>query len=337
MTEPHSGTPASRGIARWGRLRPLLVHLAALAAAVPALPSTADPSLSMLREAIEQSSDDTELRSRLQELAPVVGFTLSEQEGRLREEGRRFTLTFDTPLPARELSQVMGWERAYAAPYYGAHGCDWKLYLWASDFEDRGTTHIVTQSPRVGAWILGLVLDGPPQGELPELSAGGSPPYDLIQTYTANVTAVDLERWVGAWHPPEAIEVPEALVVPENAPPWKTDRPPRRADSTAEITGWIEARKGYGYPRYADVSHDGNRVFAAWNIPTSGFNATYYWVYCPHDVSGWQLVDAGTFVPSAEPAQSAVLDPERDELRFVGRHGQTYHRVSVRGCKRTLP
>jgi len=79
------------------------------------------------------------------------------------------------------------------------------------------------------------------------------------------------------------------------------------------------------------------RVFAAWNIPTSGFNGTDFWVYCLQENMGWSLLVSSRFTPPEDQAHSVEVDPEHHELRFLGRDGKVYYRVSVAGCRWTEP
>jgi hypothetical protein len=121
----------------------------------------------------------------------------------------------------------------------------------------------------------------------------------------------------------------------ESAEPNKSPEVLRSAASTEEIKAWIEARKGYGYPDYLEARLANLEVFVAWNIPTSGWNGTDYWVYCRRErATAWHLIESSWFQPRNDRAHSAVVDPRRRKVRFLGPRGETFKTVSVRACPR---
>jgi hypothetical protein len=300
---------------------PLMLALATAFPAVAACATAPDPLLS-LRRAIERSPDEATLRKKLKRLAPVLGFKLSEQAAR---EGRiSFTLTLAAPVPARRLIEVFQWPRAYAISG-DVHQLSWELSLSSGDIDDRYGPRIGAYDPHVGAWAVSPSLDDRPPGDLPALVCGPSPAYDLT-VYPANVTGLTIELWSAGWQSSATMELP----------PTKTA--PLSSLNRALLKAWFEDHKGLGAPRYFDSSQSDMRVFAVWNIPTSGLNVTDFWVYClQEEWAGWNLLVSSRFTPPEDQAHTAEIDPERHELRFLGRDGTVYHRVSVAGCVWTEP
>jgi hypothetical protein len=277
-----------------------------------------------LRETLEQTPDDAAQMSQIKWAGMRAGASVAEREAR---EGRRaLRLTFAWPIPARVLIAAMGWERPYAVSG-DTHQNGWSLRLFTADIDDRSGTRIATHTPHVGAWAVDATLDGRPAGELPKLASGGSPAYDLLHGYDAKVTSLLVEPWQEGWQVADHIE------------PAEGEAAPKHALNAQLIKDWIEARKGFGYPRYFDsgTTAPEMRVLAAWNIPTSGLNWTYFWVYCLAPTAGWTLLESGYFQPLEDQAHSAVLDVGSDEVRFLGKDGTIYHRVPVAGCQWKRP
>ena len=142
--------------------------------------------------------------------------------------------------------------------------------------------------------------------------------------------------------PPRALAVePRAdeCQVPDCMPADDGDTAPKFALDDAPIRAWIEAHKGFGAPDYFDsaAAAPDVRVLVAWNIPTSGVNGTDFWIYCRAETAGWTLLESGYFQPREDQAHSTVLDTKTDEVRFLGRDGEVYHRVSVTGCRWKRP
>jgi hypothetical protein len=274
-----------------------------------------DP-LTGLRAALQETTDEGSLRERLLALAPALGFALGEQRGRLG--GPLFRLTLRQPVPARRLCQVMGWERAYATSG-DAHLSMWHIGLWSGDLDRWGGPRIATHFPHVGAWSVRPRLDGRPKGDLPGLASGGASAYDL-RTYPASVASIDIEPWDPRVQGPETIEIP------------KTATAPQYAASRAVIKGWVESVKGLGAPQFAEAELPDMRVFVAWNIPTSGLNETYYWIYCL-GIAGWKLKQSSSFLPSRDQVHSAAVDAAEKEVRFLGAGGKIERRVPIGMCK----
>lgn len=160
-----------------------------------------------------------------------------------------------------------------------------------------------------------------------------------------------LHAWLGASHDVEDLDrfnerVYADLFLTPRSDPWLglaapetfmalEPTAPQQAASTDVIKGWVESQKGLGSPEYLDSVQKDMRVFVAWNIPTSGFNGTDFWVYCQPDAiskSKWHLEVSSQFVPAGDQAHSAVVVPALHELRFLGKDGQIYHRVSLASC-----
>jgi hypothetical protein len=173
---------------------------------VPAFLSLAanspDP-LTRLKTACEESKDQAALHRALQALAPALGAELLEDFNLhpMRPGSYRYTLRFRRPIDAERLLDVMGWTRAYAVSG-DVHQETWGIRLWASDLPDDGTPGnnplIGTQNPRLGLWAVMASLAGRPAGDLPKVSAGASPAYDLT-TYPAQVTEIEIEPWSPDW------------------------------------------------------------------------------------------------------------------------------------------
>ena len=254
-----------------------------------------------LRAALEQSTGEKELRARLQAVAKDLGAKLGEQPAR---KGRRsFELTLATPVSARDLAAAMGWERPYAISG-DVEQTSWSLDLWTGDIDDRYGPRIAVHAPHVGKWAVEPRMEKRPEGDLPRVSAGAAPAYDL-QTYEGRVVALGIEWWSAGWQQPESIPIPGG------------PRPPRSAGSRTELRGWIEQHKGYGAPDYAESELPDMRVFVAWNIPTSGINTTYSWVYCLQE-SGWLLFAASQFQPHQDQVHRAEIDDAKREVRSLG-------------------
>ena len=57
---------------------------------------------------------------------------------------------------------------------------------------------IAVQYPHVGAWAFMATLDDRPAGDLPKLTTGASPAYDLT-VYPSQVTEIEIEPWSPDW------------------------------------------------------------------------------------------------------------------------------------------
>jgi hypothetical protein len=119
------------------------------------------------------------------------------------------------------------------------------------------------------------------------------------------------------------------------APSAQTSTPregaPRTAAKVDEIKAWVELHKGLGSPDFLEAHVRDLHVFAAWNIPTSGLNTTYYWVYCRR-AGAWTLLKASSFQPAEDQTRYALVDPVKRELRFVGPKEENFETVSVAAC-----
>ena len=117
------------------------------------------------------------------------------------------------------------------------------------------------------------------------------------------------------------------------APSAQTSTPsegaPRSAAKVDEIEAWVELHKGLGSPDFLEAHVRDLHVFAAWNIPTSGLNTTYYWVYCRRG-GAWTLLKASSFQPAEDQtryarrsrqAGAALRRPEGGDLRDGLRRG----------------
>jgi len=290
--------------------------LALLASFLPApsLGAVAEP-LSSLRQALDRAKSEAALRKDLARLAPALGAELSEQE--VREGRREFTLRLGKPLPARSVIAALDLARPYAVSG-DVHQESWEIGLWTVDIDDRYGPKIGTHAPHLGAWAVDVELVDRPQAELPTITAGAAPAYDLT-ALDAEVAEFRIELW-SDWQQLERIEAAD------------TPTAPKSALGRQEIRTWIDRHKGYGAPLEAETERPDMRVFVAWNIPWSGRNQTSFWIYCLQD-SGWLLETESTFEPSHDQAHRAVFDAASDEVHFLDADGAVLHRESIAGCR----
>jgi hypothetical protein len=281
---------------------------------VPSLGAGAD-ALVGLRQALDRVKNEGALRKELVRLAPSLGAELDEQEAR---EGRRqFTLRLAKPLPARSVIAALNLARPYAVSG-DPHQESWEIGLWTVDIDDRYGPKIGTHAPHLGAWAVEVNLVDRPQGEMPKLTAGPAPAYDLT-VLDAEVAEFQIELW-SDWQQLERIETAD------------TPTAPKSALGREEIRAWLERHKGYGAPLEAQAERNDMRVFVAWNIPWSGRNETSFWIYCLQD-SGWLLETESTFQPSHDQAHRAVFDDASAEVRFLDADGSVLHRESIAACR----
>jgi hypothetical protein len=146
-----------------------------------------------LKGAIQQTSTLQELKAAIEALAPELGLTYAEQQVFGRDSYRYATITFATPIPAQACCEALGWDRPYALSG-DVHQTRWQIQLWVSDLADPYGPRIHTRAPQLGAWALITQLTSRPQGELPAVSAGASPAYDL-HVYAANIESIEVCAW----------------------------------------------------------------------------------------------------------------------------------------------
>jgi len=107
---------------------------------------------------------------------------------------------------------------------------------------------------------------------------------------------------------------------------------PRTAATVEEIKDWQEANRGFGRPSYLEADLPGlRRLFVAWDIPTSGLNVTYYWIYCRRG-GAWTLLEHSSFQPAEDQTHHVEVDPFAREVRFVGPRGAVGKTVSIATC-----
>jgi len=107
---------------------------------------------------------------------------------------------------------------------------------------------------------------------------------------------------------------------------------PRTAATVGEIKDWQEANRGFGYPSYLEADLPGlRRLFVAWDIPTSGLNITYYWIYCRRG-GVWTLLEHSSFQPAEDQTHHVEVDSFAREVRFVGPRRAVDKTVSVAAC-----
>ncbi len=286
-----------------------------LALPVPSFAAGAEAFV-RLRQALDRATDEASLRRELETLAPVLGAKLEEQPG--REERTSFSLRLASPLAARTVIAGLSLSRPYATSG-DVHQEEWELSSWTTDIDDRWGPRIAVHTPHLGHWAVEPKLAGRPAGELPKLTAGASPAYDLA-LYDAEVVGLDIELWSDEWQVAEHADLPD------------TPTAPKSALSRSQIRAWLERHKGYGAPDTAEVELADMRVFVAWNIPWSGRSTTDFWIYCLQD-SGWLLLEESTFEPDGELAATAKFDATAHEVRFLGAKGSVRHREPIAACR----
>jgi GNAT superfamily N-acetyltransferase len=131
------------------------------------------------------------------------GVSRSAQTDRLRIDLRvvpsvtpRVALVLDPPVDARRLCAAWGIERPVAVST-DVHQQSWRILVGGPELPDPHGRRIVADDPRVGRWEVGLRLTGRPPGGLPDVSAGASPAYDVVERGGA-VRLVE----IAAFHPP---------------------------------------------------------------------------------------------------------------------------------------
>lgn len=141
------------------------------------------------RDAIAGAADFVGLRAALEGLG--IAHRESDIPWLRRGDPRLVTFPLDRPVDARELCDLMGWDRPYAVSG-DVHQVQWSIRVWTSDMADPYGKRIATQFPLLGEWAVIARLAGRPRGELPDLVSGASPAYDL-HAYEASVGG--LEVW----------------------------------------------------------------------------------------------------------------------------------------------
>jgi hypothetical protein len=131
-----------------------------------------------------------------------------------------------------------------------------------------------------------------------------------------------------------ALLVSSSVGAQEKVAPGKSDGRLESAATTQEIKSWVEARKVFGFPQYVEARLVNLEVFVIWNIPTSGWNGTDYWVYCRSERAFWSLIEGSWFQPKVDMAHSVLVDPQRRTVTFLGPDGETFKTVSVQACPR---
>jgi hypothetical protein len=144
--------------------------------------------LQKLKMAIANAKSDREAKLSIAKLAPALGIRFEELYLDV-EQGYYFS--FAKPISTQEFCQAMGWSRPYAIAV-DVHQQSWRLVLWKEDLPSPYGPRIVTNSPRLGKWLVDVELQDRPEGQLPNLSSGASPAYDLW-TYRAEVAGVRVE------------------------------------------------------------------------------------------------------------------------------------------------
>jgi len=225
------------------------------------------------------------------------------------------------PLPASAVIAGLGLVRPYA--FSGdVHQETWDVALWTMDIDDRWGPKIAVHSPHLGDWAVEPQLSRRPRGELPKVTAGAAPAYELSMPEALadlTVVAFRIELW-SDWQQSDRFDFPDTATAPTAAP------------SRRLILDWVERHKGLGAPRQAEVELPDMRAFVFWNIPWSGRNETDYWIYCLQD-SGWLLLKSATFQPDHDQAHSATFDATAHRVRFLDADGAELHHAPIAGCR----
>lgn len=93
-------------------------------------------------------------------------------------------------LEASWLATAWRLDRPYAIAT-DAHQLSWRLGLYQQNVPDPNGERIAVGPITFGKWIISPLLDGRPAGELPAVTAGASPAYDLAN-YSARVVGIDI-------------------------------------------------------------------------------------------------------------------------------------------------
>jgi hypothetical protein len=136
--------------------------------------------------AIANANSVREAKLLIAAVAPALGIKLSEDL--YLDVEREYDFSFARPISTQEFCQAMGWSRPYAVSP-DVHQETWSIRLWKEDLADFHEPRIVTDFPRLGKWLVDVRLQGRPEGQLPNLSSGASPAYDLWR-YKAEVASV---------------------------------------------------------------------------------------------------------------------------------------------------
>jgi hypothetical protein len=149
--------------------------------------------LRALNATLQKARTLQEARATIEALAPIWGIAYDEHEVFGLHQYRYATLTFAAPISAQVCCEAMDWDRPYALST-DVHQTRWRIHLWVSDLADPYGPRIHTRAPQLGSWTVIPQLTGRPQGQLPSVSAGASPAYDL-RIYAAEIASIEIHTW----------------------------------------------------------------------------------------------------------------------------------------------
>jgi hypothetical protein len=146
-----------------------------------------------LKGAIQQAYTLQELKTAMEAVAPELGLAYAEHQVFGGDAYHYATIAFATPISAQACCEALGWDRPYALSG-DVHQTRWQIQLWVADLADPYGPRIHTRAPQLGSWVIIAQLTGRPRGELPAVSAGASPAYDL-RVYAADIESIEIRAW----------------------------------------------------------------------------------------------------------------------------------------------
>lgn len=147
-----------------------------------------DKSLRNIEKTISSGQTLDQIRSKLIELKDPLLASVDLQNR--SDEPSYCTVRFSEPIDAKAFIQVFGWARPYAISH-DVHQESWHVDVWTKDLKDAYGPRIACRAPLVGVWSIDVQLADRPEGDLPGISCGASPAYDLAR-YSGNVIGFEV-------------------------------------------------------------------------------------------------------------------------------------------------
>lgn len=152
--------------------------------------------LETLRERLTDAVNPDELDVATRPAEPS-GVERSLRPGDLRVDGRLLpsptpdaTIRFDPPVDAQAVCTALGIDEPVAVSP-DVHQHTWWILVAGEELDDPHGRRIAAQRARVGRWEVVPVLSGRPAGDLPGVSSGASPAYDVRES-GGSVAAIEI-------------------------------------------------------------------------------------------------------------------------------------------------